>query len=167
MKMNQDVLQALVKGIHQELETAYNYEAMELWLIEHHLDGMAHWMNKQVAEEREHAHKIREYLQLRGEKITLHAIGAPKATFSSPLEIFEAVLKAEKEVSAAIIKLQDLANANHDNGAGIFLDWFVREQEEEESDVQRILDKFTLAGITQETKNGAALYLLDKELGAR
>ncbi|NIZ19003.1 ferritin [Entomospira culicis] len=167
MKMKEEILIAFNQALHGELQTAYDYEAMALWLRYNSLDGMAQWVQLQVEEERAHAQKMREYLEIRGAKVALSAIAQPRSEFSSALEVFEEVYKAEGRVAKVILSLRELALKHQDEGAAIFLNWYVTEQEEEEMSLQTILDKFALAGINHETKSGAAIYLLDKELGSR
>ncbi|NIZ41102.1 ferritin [Entomospira entomophila] len=167
MKMHEELVQSFNDAIRKELESAYKYEAMALWLRYHNLDGMAHWMHLQAEEELEHAVKFREYIELRGDKVHLTAIQEPKSEYKSALEAFEDGLHAEIAVTRWLLSMRELAVKHKDEGAVLLLDWFVREQEAEENTAQSILDKFTLAGITHETHHGAAIYLLDKELGVR
>ena len=55
-----------------------------------------------------------------------------------------------------------LASEERDRASQVFLEWFVTEQVEEEDQVSEAIDQLTLAG-----DNGAALLLLDRELGLR
>lgn len=167
MKMDDKVLEAFQVAVHREQEAAYRYEAMAHWLRHNRLEGMAHWMQMQAKEELEHAERFKAYIEARGHQVRLKALAAPKADFKSVLEVFEDLLKAEEDVSAAILAMRKEIKEVKDKGASLFLAWFITEQESEEADAQRNLDKFALAGITHETKNGSALYLLDKEFGSR
>ena len=56
----------------------------------------------------------------------------------------------------------NLAIENKDHATSIFLQWFVTEQVEEEASVAGIVEKFKMIG-----DNKSALYMLDRELGAR
>jgi len=56
----------------------------------------------------------------------------------------------------------NLAIEENDHASRIFLQWFISEQIEEESNVNEILDKLKLAG-----EKGNALFMIDKELMAR
>ncbi|PIZ56924.1 ferritin, partial [Candidatus Woesearchaeota archaeon CG_4_10_14_0_2_um_filter_57_5] len=75
---------------------------------------------------------------------------------------FKAALEHEKKVTGMIHRLVALAREEKDLATESFLQWYVNEQVEEESTAQAIIEKIELVG-----DKGTALYLLDKELGAR
>ncbi|MFZ1840940.1 MAG: ferritin-like domain-containing protein, partial [Leptotrichiaceae bacterium] len=62
----------------------------------------------------------------------------------------------------SIEKLYVLARDEKDLGTEIFLQWFITEQIEEESTIESIIEKFKMLEGTK-----TALYLLNKEMGAR
>jgi ferritin len=68
----------------------------------------------------------------------------------------------EAHVTGLINGLMDLALAEKDHAASMFLQWFVNEQVEEEATAAEILGKLKIAGTTS-----AALYMLDKEMATR
>ncbi len=76
--------------------------------------------------------------------------------------MFVAALAHEQKVTAAINALYEKASAEKDYASLPFLQWFVTEQVEEESNVGRVLERVRLAGA-----HPAALLVLDRELGAR
>ena len=90
------------------------------------------------------------------------SIDAPKTEWNSPLEVFEDVLKHEELVTSKINALMDVAEETRDRAAMSFLDWYLKEQVEEESNVGSVLA--TLKLIKDDAK---ALLLLDKDLAAR
>ncbi|MGM0567834.1 MAG: ferritin-like domain-containing protein [Elusimicrobiota bacterium] len=65
-------------------------------------------------------------------------------------------------MSAFINSLVDLAISESDHACNNFLQWFVKEQVEEESSVDDVLQKLKLIGDSKES-----LFMLDKELGQR
>ena len=66
--------------------------------------------------------------------------------------------------NGAIEKIHKLARELGDYGAEVFLNDFASEQEEEEEQVQKIIDKIVSLDVDN---NSATLYLLDKEMGTR
>jgi len=160
--LSEKMQKALNSQINAELYSSYLYLAMAAYFIKENWNGFATWMEKQSAEEYGHAMKFYKFLANTGNTILLENIEKPKSDWKSPLEIFEETIKHEKYITGRINDLADLAIAEKDHATGIFLQWFVTEQLEEEAAVENIINKFKLLG-----DNKSALYLLDKELGSR
>ena len=76
--------------------------------------------------------------------------------------MFDETLKHEKHITARINLLVNLANKDRDHATGVFLQWFVTEQIEEEQNATDILAKLRLIG-----KDGGALLIVDNELATR
>ncbi len=160
--MKSEVRDALNEQIKQEFYSFYLYLSMAGSFEVADLPGFAHWMRKQSEEEREHAMKFFDFLLDRGERVQLRAIDQPPSSFRSPLDTFEQALEHEKEVTAHIHELYDLAMQEKDYPAQVLLNWFVSEQVEEEKSAAEIVEKLRMAG-----ENNAALLLLDMEMGDR
>ena len=126
------------------------------------LQGFKNWMNVQMQEEHAHAMGMFNYLHERGGKVVLQAIEKPETDWASPVELFEHVLKHEKYVTSLINSLMDVADEVKDRAAVSFLDWYLKEQVEEEANVSKVLK--TLKMVCDD-KN--YLYMFDKELAAR
>jgi len=148
--------------INAELFSSYLYLSMSTWLESEGLKGSAHWMRMQAQEEMTHVMKFVDFVHERDGRVLLTAIQSPETTWKSPLEAFEQVCRHEAEVTASINKLVDQSLSESDHAANAFLQWFVTEQVEEEATAREIRDKLRLAG-----DNGAVLYMIDQELGAR
>ncbi len=153
---------ALNDQIQAEMASAYLYLAMAAYCEGMNLKGFGHWLRAQYNEEVGHAMKMLDYVVERGGKVALKAIDAPPAEFGSPAEVFAKVLAHEQHVTARITSLYELAVAEKDYAAQIFLQWFISEQVEEEASAEEIIDRMKLAG-----DKGSALVWLDKELGKR
>jgi ferritin len=160
--MDKKLQKAFNDQIKNELYSAYLYLAMAAYLEIKNLPGFAHWMKVQYKEEVSHAMKMFEFLNDRGVKVLLQAIGQPTLEYSSTLEVFEETLKHEKKVTSLINALYDLAKEVNDNASSVFLQWFVSEQVEEEKNATQIVE--TLKMIKPE---GPALVMLDRELAKR
>ena len=126
------------------------------------LKGFVNWMTVQIQEEHAHAMGMFNYVHERGGKVELEAIEKPETKWESPLEVFEHVLKHEQLVTSKINALMDVAESEKDRAALSFLDWYLKEQVEEESSVCSVLA--TLKLIDDDKK---ALLMLDKDLAAR
>ncbi len=153
---------ALNEQINAEMYSAYLYLAMAAHFEAENLPGFARWMRVQTQEEETHARKLFDYVLERGGKVTLKAIEAPPAQWKSPLAAFEASYKHEQAITERINKLAELATEQNDHAAGVFLQWYISEQVEEEAQVDRIVR-------TLKATNEApgALYMIDRELGQR
>lgn len=160
--MNEKLEKAFCVQINKELYSAYLYLAMQTYFKENNLDGFANWMYVQVQEELSHAIGMYNYVFERGGKVELMNIEKPQASFSSPLEVFEEVLKHEKYVTSLINDLTSVAEDVKDRAAISFLGWYIKEQVEEEANVSNVLGNLKLA-----QNDPRALLLLDRELAAR
>jgi ferritin len=156
------VRDAIAEQIKHEFYSAYLYLAMAGSFEVATLPGFSHWMREQSDEEREHAMKFFDFLLDRGEHVQLQAIDQPPYAFRSPLDTFEQALEHEKEITSKIHKLYELSVQENDYPAQVLLSWFVEEQVEEEKTATEIVERLRMAG-----EEGAALLLLDKEMGER
>jgi ferritin len=153
---------ALNKQVNRELYSAYLYLAMSSHFETVNMKGFAHWMRIQAREEQSHAMKIYDYIIARGGKPSLLAIEAPKAKWSSAGKVFEEVYAHEQKVTAMIHGLVDLAVKEKDHASFEMLQWFVKEQVEEEEHSSAILAQVQCVGDIP-----GHLFYLDHQLGKR
>lgn len=153
---------ALNEQVQAEFFSAYMYLSMSLQYEGQSLKGIAHWLKAQYEEEREHAHKIIDFMLDRGAVPELKDIKASHDSSEKVLQTFEKVLAHEKHVTELIHNLYQLAISEKDYATQIFLQWFVSEQVEEEASVSEIIDKLKLV-----KDHAAALLAVDAELGKR
>jgi ferritin len=156
------MLDALNEQINAELYSAYMYQAMAAYFEAGNLRGFAHWMQLQAKEEQGHAKKMYDFLVDRGGRVALKAIAAPPAEWKSALAVFEDTYAHEQKVTGLIHKLVDLAGAEKDHAATVFLAWFVTEQVEEEAHASEIVEKLKMI-----KEHPQGLLMLDAHLGAR
>jgi ferritin len=156
------MIAAINSQINAETYSAYLYFAMSSWATIEGLKGSANWFFVQGQEEMTHALRFYIYIQRLGEKVDLQAIKQPPAVFKSPKHAFEETLKHEKYVTSLINNLVNVAREDKDHASEVFLQWFVNEQVEEEENAMDILAQLKLAG-----SEGSALFMIDKQLGAR
>ena len=153
---------ALNGQVNAEMYSAYLYLAMNAYFEVEGYTGFAAWMRAQAQEEMFHAMKIYDFINERGGRAMLVAIDTPPANWDSPLAVFKASLAHEEKVTGLINGLVDVAIDLRDHASNSFLMWFVDEQVEEESNVGDIVLR-----LEQMADTPGAIYLLDKELGAR
>lgn len=160
--INEKMEKAFNDQINKELYSEYLYLAMKSYFVELNLQGFVNWFDVQVQEEHAHAMGMYDYVLERGGKVELFAIDKPEVEGKTPLEVFEQVLKHEEFVTSRINALMDVAEEGKDRAALSFLDWYLKEQVEEESNVGGVLATLKLIGDDKK-----ALLMLDKELATR
>ena len=153
---------AINDQIEKEFYSYYLYLSMAAHFESNNLKGFGHWLRVQAKEEAEHAMKLYDYLISRGGKVVLKSIAAPPNEWKSYKDLFDDAYKHEQKVTGLITKLVELAEREDDHATEVFLQWFVKEQVEEEASAQEVLHKIQLIG-----SQGSALFLLDSELGKR
>lgn len=105
---------------------------------------------------------IIQYLQNNGEAVVLEAIDKPGIALNSAKDVLAEGLKHEQYVTGLIHNIYDAAYSVKDFRTMQFLDWFVKEQGEEENNADSLIKKFELFG-----DDPKSLYMLDNELSAR
>ena len=153
---------ALNRQINAEFYSSYLYLSMAAYFEDEDLKGMAHWMRIQSTEEIAHALRIFDFINDRSGRVTLTPVDAPKSEWKSVVEVFEDAYKHEQKVTGMINELFNLAATERDAATHDFLEWFAREQVEEESAAQLIVAQAKRVGDA-----GLGVYLLDQELGKR
>ncbi|MCF0123543.1 MAG: ferritin, partial [Ruminiclostridium sp.] len=97
-----------------------------------------------------------------GEPVTLKAIDKPDKTFTDLVEPLKAALAHEEYVTSLINTIYAAAQAVNDYRTTQFLDWFIKEQGEEEKNSNDQITKMELYG-----GDARGLYMLNAELLAR
>jgi ferritin len=147
--------------VNKEIYSAYLYLLFADYFEAEGLDGFAHWYEEQAKEEMEHAMKFRRYLFDNGERETLEAIDKPNMSFNSFEEPLKEGLAHEKYVTSLINKIYDCAFDLRDYKTMEFLNWFVKEQVEEEKNAEDLLQKLKFVN------GGHGIYVLNAELKNR
>jgi len=157
--LNDKMQQALNRQLNRELYSAYLYLAMAAYFDSIKLKGFANWMRVQAQEEVEHGMKFYDYIVESSGRVIMADIEAPPSKWESPLDAFEFTFKHEQKVTGLINDLVNLSLAENDEATNNFLQWFVKEQVEEEESADAVVQKIKRAG--------ADLSMLDQELGKR
>ena len=160
--MNERVHQLLNDQINKELYSAYLYLDFSNYFKRVGLDGFANWYYIQAQEERDHAMLFYQYLQNENQLVTLDAIAKPDKEIKADMDALLAGLEHEKYVTSLINDIYAAAHEVKDFRTMQFLDWFVKEQGEEETNANDLITKMELFG-----SDPRSLYMLNSELAAR
>lgn len=160
--LDSKVRELLNQQINKEFYSAYLYLDFSNYFERRGLDGFANWYYIQAQEERDHAMLFYRYLQNNDELVELDAIAKPDKTFKCDMDVLKAGLEHEIYVTSLINDIYDAAYTKKDFRTMQFLDWFVKEQGEEETNANDLISKMELFG-----SDPKSLYMLNSELAAR
>ena len=162
LQMNDKVHALINQQINKEFYSAYLYLNFSNYFEEVGLDGFANWYKIQAQEERDHAMLFYQYLQNENQKVTLEAIDKPDLNAVCHMDVLKAGLEHEKYVTSLINDIYGEAYEARDFRTMQFLDWFVKEQGEEETNANDLISKMELFG-----SDSKSLYMLNQELATR
>ena len=160
--LDKKVAELLNDQVNKELYSAYLYLDMANFYAAKGLDGFANWYEIQAKEEQDHAMLMYRYLHNNGQGVTLEAVAKPDKEFKDLSDPLKAAYEHEQYVTGLIGAIYAAAQEVRDYRTVQFLDWFVKEQGEEENNAETLVKKFELFG-----DDPKSLYMLDNELGAR
>ena len=160
--LNKNVAKLLNEQINKELFSAYLYLDMANYYSDQGLNGFEHWFYVQTQEERDHAMLFRQYLLNNGESVSFAAIEAPNGTYANFREPLVMALKHEEYVTASIYEVYEEAVKVKDFRTMQFLDWFIKEQGEEEKNAEDNIKKYDLFAA-----DSKGLYMIDNEFKTR
>ena len=160
--MDSKIVELINDQINKEFYSAYLYLDFANYYGSVGLDGFENWYRIQAQEERDHVFLFYQYLQNNGEKIVLKAIDKPDKILDNNMAPLLAGLEHEKYVTSLIDNIYSVAFENHDFRTMQLLDWFVKEQGEEEKNASDMITKMELYG-----SDSKGLYMLNSELKAR
>lgn len=160
--LHKDIAKLVNEQVNKELYSAYLYLDFANYYADEGLDGFAHWFEIQAQEERDHAMMMRRYLIDNGVRVTFDKIDKPNKTYESAEAPLQAGYEHEQYVTSLINNIYAHAFELKDFKTMQFLDWFIKEQGEEEKNAEDNIRKFKMFG--HEAKG---LYALNQELAAR
>jgi ferritin len=147
----------LNKQVEKEGYSSSLYLAMASWAETNGYKGVSEWLYVQSDEERMHMLKIIGYINERDGKAVIPAFQKPPVDYKSVAEMFREVLKHEQFISESINEIVELSIKEKDFTTNNWVQWFVNEQIEEESNARIILDKLKLVGDSN-------LYQFDRDI---
>lgn len=160
--LNPKIANMLNEQVIKEFHSSYLYLDMANYYYDHNLNGFGNWFDVQVQEESAHGMLILQYLRNNGIKVELKEIPAPHIEYKKFDEPLQAAFDHEKFITASINEIYAEAYSVKDFRTMQFLDWFVKEQGEEEQSADDLCKRFELFGT-----DAKGLYLLDNELASR
>ena len=146
MKLSKPMITALNEQIVMESEAASFYLYMASWCEVAGHDGASEFFYSQSDEERMHMLKIVHYMNRLGTVANISTIREPPKSLTSLEEIVKTSLENEQKVTKSIHEIITLAEKERDRRTFDFMQWFVKEQIEEEDTIDRILQKFDVIG---------------------
>lgn len=160
--LNKKIAELVNEQVNKELYSGYLYLDFANYYADEGLDGFAHWYEVQAQEERDHAMMMRRYLIDNGIRVTFDAIAKPDKKFSDTTAPLKAGYEHEQYVTSLINNIYAEAFAIKDFKTMQFLDWFIKEQGEEEKNSSDQITKMELFG-----DDARSLYMLNEELKSR
>src|ERR1700757_2710317 len=161
-RLSSTLTKVLNEQMTNEAHNAQIYLAYAAWASEKGYDGIANFLFRHANEERNHMMKFLEYILKRGGKVKVTAIPDPGPDPASVNDCFEKVFKSEVENTTKIYDIVNMSMAEKDWATWNFMQWFVKEQTEEETLELSLLDKIKIAGGANAQDD--ALYSLNQEL---
>ncbi len=160
--IDKKIAQLINEQVNKELYSAYLYLDFSNYYEAEGLDGFAHWYQVQAQEERDHAMMMRRYLIDNGVRVTFDAIAKPDKEMKKHDDPLAFGYEHEQYVTSLINNIYAEAFKLHDFKTMQFLDWFIKEQGEEEKNAEDMIRKYELFG-----HDAKGLYALNQELLAR
>lgn len=148
--------------VQMELHASHAYLSMAAYFdrADVALPGFKEWAENQSSEEREHAEKFIEYINLRGGRYVPMEIPEPEVSaFSSAMDAMEFALKLEISVNRALLHMHQVGSDANDAQLCDFLESnYLEEQVESINSIAQIIRRLTRSG------PGLGEYMVDKEL---
>ncbi len=146
----------------REAFQAQVYLSYASWAEINSFVGISTFLYGHMNEEREHMFKFLKYINARGGSARIEAIAAAPANPANIGECLNAILQHEIQNSKEIDKIVTLAHDEKDWATFNFGQYFVKEQIEEESLINELLDKYNLAA--EKLNNNTSLYEFDRDI---
>ena len=168
VSMDPKVYKLLNDQINKEFYSAYLYLEIANYYDAKGLDGFANWYEIQAKEEQDHAMLFYRYLHNNSQPVVLEGIARPETHFTDLIGPLKAALGHEQYITGLINAIYAAAAEARDYRTVQFLDWFInldwfiKEQGEEEKNSADQITKMELYG-----GDARSLYMLNSELLAR
>jgi ferritin len=163
-RLSTTICEALNSQMTKEAHAAQIYLAYGSWADANGYQGISNFLFRHANEERNHMMKFLEYILERGASVKVEAIPDPGPNPTSVFDCFKKAFEQEVGNTESIYKIVKQSFDEGDWATWNFLQWFVKEQTEEETLVMSMLDKIKIAG--GEQASGESLYSIDRDLGS-
>lgn len=156
------IYEMLNEQVNKEFYSSYLYLYFANFYMNKGLNGFANWYKIQSQEENDHAMLFIQYMQNNDITVTLEAIKKPDIKLNENIDALKASLEHEKYITESIHNIYEQALIKKDFRTIQFLDWFIKEQGEEEFTANELITKMELFGLDPK-----GLYMLDQEMASR
>ena len=158
--ISSDVEALINQQIKKEAHSSSIYLSMASWCNRNGYDFSSEYFFKQAEEERVHQLKFFKYVLDMGGNAISPDISNIKGEYNSFREVFEEALEQEISVTQSIKNIAARCHKEQDYVTLEFLNWFFREQREEEYKARRALELFDVIG-----EEGTGRWQIDKHVG--
>jgi ferritin len=161
-RLSKTMTAALNSQITKEAHASQVYLSYASWAAGQGFAGIANLLFRHAQEERNHMMKILAYILKRCGDAQVTAIPAPPENPTTIHSCFEKIFEHEVDNTKAIDTLVKMSFVEEDWATWNCMQWFVKEQIEEEAFAISLIDKLKLAG--GEKASNYALYSFDRDL---
>lgn len=159
--LSTEIENLLNQQVKKEAHSSSLYLSMASWCDRNGFEGSADFFFKQSNEEREHQLKLYKYILNMGGTAISPEIGHIKIEFSNFREVFEDALEQEIAITQSFKNIAAKCHKEQDFVTLEFLNWFLKEQREEEYIARRALELFEVIG-----EQGTGYWDIDKNIGS-
>jgi ferritin len=157
--LSEEIELLLNEQIKTEAYSSAVYLSMASYCNRNGFDNSAGYLEDQSNEERGHMLKIFKYINdLGGRAISPEVVNIPQE-FDSFRGVFEMSLQQEIKVTSQLNRLADQCMRLKDYTTFEFVQWFLKEQVEEEYTARRVLELFDVIG-----EEGTGRWQIDKNI---
>jgi ferritin len=157
--LSEEIENLLNEQMKVEAHSSAVYLAMSSWCNRNGFDGSAGYFLKQSGEEREHMLKLFNYVNdLGGRAVSPEITNIPQ-DYDSFRSVFEIALEQEIFVTQQFNRMADSCLKAKDFMTFQFIQWFLKEQIEEEYIARRALELFEVIG-----EEGVGRFEIDKRI---
>lgn len=158
--LSSDVETIINQQIKKEAQASAIYLGMASWCDRNGYDLSADYFFKQAEEERAHQLKFFKYILDMGGNAISPEVSHIKNEYNSFREVFEEALEQEVSITQSIKNIAAKCQKEQDYVTFEFLNWFFKEQREEEYVARRALELFDVIG-----EEGTGRWEIDKHVG--
>ena len=157
--LSEEIESLLNSQIKMEAKSSAIYLAMAAYCDQLGFENSSEFFFRQSDEERQHMLKIFRYIADAGGAPVSPEVKDIPQDFESFRGVFESALEQEIEVTKAINKILSASYKEGDHATANFLQWFVREQKEEEFTARKRVELFDVIG-----EEGIGRYMIDQKI---
>lgn len=158
--LSTDIENLLNQQIKKEAHSSAIYLSMASWCNRNGFDYSSDYFFKQAEEERAHQLKIYKYVLDMGGNSVSPDINNIKLEYNSFREVFEDALDQEISVTQSLKNIAARCHKEQDYVTLEFLNWFFKEQREEEYKARRAVELFDVIG-----EEGTGRWEIDRHVG--